>query len=97
MAMEEILNANIFFVIASVATIILCVLLCIVLFHVIRILVSIRLLIKQIEVGRDLLKHDFANVRGMLTKGGLVSHLLGAFLGKTGKTRSRSRKYEDEE
>lgn len=94
--MEEILNANIFFVIASVATIVVCVLICIILFHVIRILVSIRLMIKQIEVGRDMLKNDFANVRTAITKGGLISHLLGSFLGKS-TSRTRRRKVENEE
>lgn len=90
--MNEILHANIFFIIASIATVCFCVLVCIALYHLIKILQSIRAIAARVEAGSAVLAEDIENIRSYFTDGGFWSRLLSMFFGntKTGATR-RSR------
>jgi hypothetical protein len=91
--MTEILHANIFFFIASIATVAFTVLVCIALYQVVRILTSVRALIERIEAGSDMIAEDVAAVRNFVVKGGLISHLLSFFMNNRAKSsRSRSKK-----
>ncbi len=89
--MNEILHANIFFFIASIATIAFSVLVCVILYQVMRIMTSIRALLERIEAGSDMIAEDVTAVRNFVVKGGLVSHLLGLIATGHAKTRTRSR------
>jgi hypothetical protein len=87
--MTEILQANIFFFIASFATIVFSVMACIAMYLIIKILISIRAIIARIEAGSDLIADDIQAARAFVTGGGLLSHLVG-FLARAGGMRSKS-------
>jgi hypothetical protein len=79
--MNEILHANIFFIIASVATIIFCILTCIILYYVIKIVQSIRAILKRIEAGSEIVAQDVAYVRELIASGGVLSKIFQFIMG----------------
>lgn len=79
--MTEVLHANVFFFITSIGVIIFSLLLCIVLFHIIKILKSIRMIIERIETGSEIIAEDMTSFRESFTRGGILSHLIGIFMG----------------
>jgi hypothetical protein len=79
--MNEILHANIFFVIASVATVCFCILVSIVLYHLIRIMQSIRAILTRVEEGSEVIAEDLSHLRATIMEGGIVSRLIGLFFG----------------
>lgn len=87
--MNEVLHANIFFVITSIATVAFAIMVCIAMYYVIKILISIRAILRRIEEGSDMIADDISTVRNFVAKGGLVSHLLGLFTGASKKTHPR--------
>ncbi len=92
--MNEILHANIFFLIASIATVCFCILVSIVLYQVIKILQSIRSILNRIEEGSEMIAEDLSHLRQVIMDGGIVSRLIGMFFGKTGERKNkRSRKF----
>jgi hypothetical protein len=68
--MNEILQANIFFFIASVATVVFLILISVILYHVIKIVRSIRSIVEKIEVGSEVLADDVSNLRSQIINGG---------------------------
>jgi hypothetical protein len=86
--MTEILHANIFFFIASIATILFSILLCVAMYLVIKILVSIRAILDRIEAGSDMIAEDIQAARDFVAGGGLISHLIG-FVTRAGGGRKR--------
>jgi len=92
--MNEILHANIFFLVATIATVCFCILVSLVLFQVIKILQSVRFILNRIEEGSEMIAEDLANLRQVVMEGGIVSRLMRLFFGKVGKGRpGRSRKF----
>ena len=79
--MNEILQANIFFFIASVATVVFCILVCIALHHFIKILRSVRAILERVEEGSEVLADDLANIREVIVNGGFISRIIGLFWG----------------
>jgi len=91
--MNEILHANIFFLIASIATVTFCILTCVILFHVIKIVKAIRSILERIEAGSEKIAQDVAHVRSLVSNGGVVSRVFSFMAGASGMRRkSRSRK-----
>jgi hypothetical protein len=91
--MNEILHANIFFVIASLATICFCVLISIVLYHLIKIMQSIRAILTRVEEGSEIIAEDLSHLRAAIMEGGIVARLIGLFFGsskKSGPKRKRT-------
>ncbi len=78
--MEEVLHANIFFVIASIGTVLLFVLLAVVLFYVIKILKKILRLMERIEAGSEQIAADISYFRTQVTEGGFFSRILSWIL-----------------
>lgn len=74
--MQEVLHANIFFFIATIAVVTFTFLLCIVLLYIISILASVRRAVKQIETGAETISEDLARMREFVLAGGLFSQLL---------------------
>jgi hypothetical protein len=70
--MNEILHANIFFVIASISTVIFSIILCMILYHVLKITKSLRSIIERIEAGSEVIANDVAHVRALIAEGGHV-------------------------
>lgn len=89
--MSEILQTNIFFVIASVATIFFSIFFCIALFYVIKILRLIRLILQKIESGTEVLSSNLSRVGVFFAEGGLVNRLMSFFIAKS-SSRSRRKK-----
>lgn len=80
--MNEILHANIFFIIASIATVCFSVLVCIVLYHVIKIMKLVREILTKLEAGSEVLAEDLAHMRQMVANGaGIFSRIIGLFFG----------------
>lgn len=90
MGMNEILHANIFFVIASIATVIFCIIISLILFHVLKLVKSIRRIVERIEAASEQVADDMAQARSLLYNGGMIARVMGFMAGKRGKTR-RSR------
>lgn len=94
--MTEILHANIFFFIASGATIVFTILLCIAMYLVIKILSSIRAILARIEAGSDMISGDIQAARDFVASGGLIAHLIGFVMGTTRSRTKRSTKAKKE-
>lgn len=94
--MNEILHANIFFFIASVATVIFCILVCVILYQVIKILESIRAIVRRIELGSEQIASDVMHVRGLIANGGMLSRIISFIMGAT-FPRKRSKQRDSSE
>ncbi len=93
--MNEILHANIFFVIASVATVIFSILLCIILYQLYKVIRTLRRIIEKVEAGSEKISADFAQVRSAVENGGMVSKLFAFVVGAATNRRSRRGHKED--
>lgn len=95
--MNEILHANIFFIIASVATVIFCILISFILYHVMKIVKSIRSIIERIEEGSEVIAEDMMHVRALVSSGGIFSRAIQFMMGNGfGQSFSRRKKYQDD-
>jgi 5-bromo-4-chloroindolyl phosphate hydrolysis protein len=94
--MTEVLHANIFFVITSVAVVVFTLLLCFAVYQIIKILKSIRRIVDRIDEGSEMIAGDMDNLRTYVMEGSLVSQLIGFFMGNKGAAR-RKRKSQDDE
>lgn len=96
--MNEVLHANIFFFIASVATVVFCILVSIALYQAIKILKLVRRVMERIEAGSELIAEDVAHLRAFVKSGSVLSRLIGTIMGaRFGGARSRSRRAADDE
>ncbi len=93
--MSEILQANVFFFITSVAVVVFTILVCVILYHVIKILGSIRAIVAKIEEGSDLIAEDMSMLRTFVIEGSLVSQIMSFFLGKKARKAPLSKKSKD--
>lgn len=75
--MNEILHANVFFFIASVATVVFCILLSVILVQIIKITKHLRAIIARVDEGSEVLAGDIARARAFFAGGGIVSRLFG--------------------
>jgi len=90
--MNEVLHANIFFVIASVATVIFCILISLALWQLFKILRSVRAITERIEQASELVAEDVKEVRDFIKTGGMFSRFVSFVMGtKFGSTRKRRR------
>jgi len=92
--MGEVLQANVFFIITSIAVVLFTLLLCFLLYQVIKILKSVRTIVDRIEEGSEVIAEDIANLREYFKEGSFFSHLMGLFFGNrnTGSERKSTRK-----
>ena len=90
--MNEVLHANIFFFIASVATVVFCILGCFILYHVYKIVKSLRAIVERIEAGSEVIARDVAHVRELVASGGIWSRVIQFIISPTrGNSRKRQR------
>lgn len=87
--MNEILHANIFFLIASIATVCFCVLVCFIMYQLIKILQLIRSILERIEAGSEVLASDLAHIRLFFAEGGFFSRFFSLFTGAKEQKDSR--------
>jgi len=94
--MTEVLQANIFFIIASIATVLFTLIVCVILYHVLKIVRSIRRMVERIEAGSDMLAEDVEHFRSFVMQGSLVSQLINFFMGGRSARRRRTRDVDEE-
>lgn len=94
--MNEVLHANIFFIIASIATVVFCVLVSFILYHILKIIRSIRTIVERIEAGSEVIAQDVAHVREMVTSGSMISQVIQFIMGFAHKKNRRSKRQSSE-
>jgi len=92
--MSEVLHANVFFIIASVGTVVFIIMVSVALYQVVKILRSVRSIVERVEVGSETILEDVSQLRSYVISGSLFSQLIGLFMGKA--TRARSKKADNE-
>ncbi|MFM2381775.1 MAG: hypothetical protein RLZZ76_542 [Candidatus Parcubacteria bacterium] len=95
--MNEILQVNIFFFITSVGIVLLTGMVCVILYHIIKLLRSIRSIVERVEEGSEVIAEDVAQLRAYIVQGSLVSQIMSFVFGKGAKTASRARRKNTEE
>ena len=76
--MNEVLHANVFFIIASVATVIFFIIGCFILWQVFKVIRLLRALLERAESASDLIAADVAEARKFVAAGkGFVPTVLG--------------------
>jgi len=90
--MSEILHANIFFFIASLATVAFVILVSMAMYQVIKILIAIRKIVERIEAGSDMITEDITTMRNFVVKGGLINHLISLVMPKSPHQRRQASK-----
>lgn len=93
--MNEILHANIFFIIASIATVVFCILTCIILYHLIKVMGLVRSILERVEAGSEVLAEDLADIRSFFAGGGFLSRLMSLFVGQAATKASKRRRAKD--
>jgi nitrogen fixation/metabolism regulation signal transduction histidine kinase len=93
--MSEVLHANIFFIIASVATVIFFILLCFIIFQVYKILKLVRSVMERVESTSEVLAGDIAHIREMMANGGWFGRLVNFILGAASTESRRKKKSRD--
>ncbi len=91
--MTEVLQANIFFFITSVAVVVFTVLVCVAVYYVIRILRTVDKIVERIDSGSETIAEDISQLRSYIAEGSLISQIVGLFV----KTKKRSRRRQDED
>lgn len=91
--MNEVLHANIFFFIASIATVAFCILVCLILYHVLKITQSIRVIMSRIEAQSGQIVEDIDAVRDFVRQGSIIRMVIGLF----GGSRRQRKKASDDE
>jgi hypothetical protein len=89
--MDEVLHANIFFVIASIASVVFCILISFILYHVLKVVKVLRKIIERIEAGSEQVAGDVANVRAFVSRGGMFTRAVSFFMGS-----KRARKRDED-
>jgi len=88
--MTEILHANVFFVIASIATVVFSIITALILFQVFKLVQSIRRIVDRIETASEQVANDVAQARALLYNGGMIARVMSFMAGSRRSTR-RSR------
>ncbi len=88
--MSEVLQANIFFLIASLATVVFCIVVTMILFQIFKITKAVRSILERIDSASETMSEDVAHVRNLVVTGGLVSTVMGLVFGTKKKKRSKS-------
>lgn len=94
--MNEILHANIFFIIASIATVVFSILVCFILYYVLKIVKSIRSIVEKVEAGSEAIAEDMVQVRAFIANGGMVSRFFKFIMG-AGSRRGSTRRSDFED
>jgi hypothetical protein len=89
--MSEVLQANVFFFIASIATVVFCILVSLVLYQVYKIVKAVRAIMERIEAASEVMAEDVTRVRELVANNGFLSSILNFVLGGS-RTRTKSRK-----
>src|SRR3989344_670672 len=100
--MSEVLQANIFFLITSIAVVVVTILVGVALFYFVLILRNIRDISFKIKQGSDVLSQDLAEFRSVVKQEGtkakhIVNFFADSFKQKSGATSRKKKEKESEE
>jgi len=87
--MTEVLHANIFFIITSVAVVLFTLLVCVLLYHLIKIVKAVRRIVDRVEAGSEVLAEDIEHIRASFNVASLVKFIMSLVPGGKSK-RSRN-------
>jgi hypothetical protein len=79
--MNEVLQTNVFFFIASIAVIVFTVFLCIVLYQIIKLLCTVRQIAKRIEAGSELVTQNLENLKNYFKDASFLKSIIGGIFG----------------
>jgi hypothetical protein len=79
--MTEVLHANIFFIIASVGTVLFILFVTLILWHILKVVIRIRRIIERIDEASDQIVHDVREFRASV-KQGFIGNIINWFLHK---------------
>lgn len=79
--MNEVLLANVFFIITGSAVLVVSAFVCVVCWHAIKIECKVRALLRQIETGAEMLVEDAKAFRERLAEGNLFGRMFAAVVG----------------
>ncbi len=80
--MSEILQANIFFLIASIATVVFSLFVCFILYQIIKIIRLVKSILERIEEGSEVLAGDLTQIRMFFSEGSVLTKVLTFFAGR---------------
>lgn len=92
--MSEVLLANIFFMITAMAVVVFTVLVCVLVYHLIKIVRTIRRIVDRVEAGSEVLADDIEHIRDSLNAAELVKFMMRFVPGAQARTRRRKAKSE---
>lgn len=87
--MSEILHANIFFVITSIAVVLFTLLVCVLMYHLIKIVRAIRRIVERVEAGSEVLADDIDHIRSSLNPTKLIQFVMSFVPGVKGGNRKK--------
>lgn len=93
--MTEVLQANIFFIIASVVTVIFGLIITLVLFQIYKIVRLIRSIVERLDSASAMVAGDAAELRQFLAKGGLMATVARFIMGTRGRRKRKD--YDDDD
>lgn len=76
------MQANIFFLVASIATVVFCVVVVLVLIQIYKIVKLIRSILERIESASEVVAEDVTHIRELVTSGGIISAIIGLIVGQ---------------
>jgi hypothetical protein len=82
--MNEVLHANLFFLITSVMTVLFFITVCFVMYQVFKILKLIRSILERIDSASEVMAEDMADFRAALKEGGWLGRIISFVLGAAG-------------
>ena len=89
------MQADIFFFIASIATVVFFLLVAMVLFQIYKVVTIIRRVLERVDAASDVVAEDAAHIRQLITSGGFFASLFG--LMSSVKRRAKTRKTREED
>lgn len=90
--MNDILHANIFFYIASVATIVFAVFVCVLIYTIIRIARIVLRITERIDAKTEMFAEDISRIRARVVQGGLYSLLVRIIASAIQKNKTNRRR-----
>ncbi len=78
--------------ITSMAVIVFTVFVCVILYHIIKLLRSIRNIVARIDEGSEVIAEDVSQLRAYVVEGSLVTQIMSFVFGATARNATRSRR-----
>ena len=94
--MNEILHANIFFIITSMATVIFSLIASLILWQIFKLVKSLRKIVERLEAGSEQMANDIAGARQFVVQGGIFTKMVGMMMGMMAREQRRDRDNDSE-